>query len=48
MEYQWNETDRGKLKCLGKNLFQCHFVHRKSHMDRPGIEPGLPRREAGD
>jgi hypothetical protein len=33
MEHQWNETDRRKPKYSEKNLFQCHFVHQKSHMD---------------
>jgi hypothetical protein len=33
MEHQWNEIDRGKPKYSGKNLFHCHFVHHKSHMD---------------
>jgi hypothetical protein len=33
MEHRWNEIDRGKPKYSGKNLFQCHFVHHKSHMD---------------
>jgi hypothetical protein len=32
------EIDRGKPKYSGKNLSQCHFVHYKSHMDRPGID----------
>jgi hypothetical protein len=32
----------------GKNLSQWHFVHQKSHMDWPRIEPGTPRWEAGD
>jgi hypothetical protein len=40
IEHRWNEIDRGKPKYSGKNLSQCHFVHRKSHMDRPGIELG--------
>jgi hypothetical protein len=43
MEHRWNETDRGKPKYSGKNMSQCHFVHHKSHMDRPGIEPGGER-----
>jgi hypothetical protein len=43
MEHRWNEIDRGKPKYSEKNLSQCHYVHHKSHMDRPGVEPGPPR-----
>jgi hypothetical protein len=48
MEHWWNEIDRVKPKYSGRNLFQCQFVHHKSHMDWPGNEPGHPRWEAGD
>jgi hypothetical protein len=41
-EHRWNEIDREKPKYSEKNLSQCHFVHYKSHMERPGIESGPP------
>jgi hypothetical protein len=31
-----------------KTLPQRHFVNHKSHMTRPGFEPGPPRWEASD
>jgi hypothetical protein len=36
------------MKLTGKNRSTrgettCHFVHHKSHTDRPGTEPGLRR-----
>jgi hypothetical protein len=39
----------GETEVLGENLPQRHFLSiTKSHMTRPGFEPGSPRWEAGD
>jgi len=42
------DTDRGELKFCKKILSQCHFVQHKSHMNWPGIKPGLLWWESGD
>jgi hypothetical protein len=38
----------GETELLGEILPQRHFIHYKSHMTRPGLEPGSPRWEASD
>jgi hypothetical protein len=37
-----------ETEVIGENIPQRQFVHHKSHMTRPGVEPGPPRWEAND
>jgi len=41
MEYQWNDTDRRKLKCLEKNLSQYPLSTIKPTWTGLGLNPGL-------
>jgi hypothetical protein len=40
MERWWDDDDRIP-KYSEKNLFWCHFVSKKFHVDWPLIEPGV-------
>jgi hypothetical protein len=37
-----------ETEVFGENLLQRHFVHHKSHLNRPGLEPGQSLWEASD
>jgi len=39
MEHWWDGTERGKPKYWEKDLYQCHFIYHKSHIDWFRIEP---------
>jgi hypothetical protein len=37
-----------ETEALREYLPQCHCVHHKSHMNRPGLEPKLPQWETSN
>jgi hypothetical protein len=43
-----DDGEFGGMKIGRGNLLQRHFVHHKSHLTRPGFEPGPPRWETSD
>jgi hypothetical protein len=43
---EWELT--GETKVLRENLLQRHYIHQKSHMTWPGLQPGPPQWEAGN
>jgi len=45
MELWWSDIDRDSLKYWEGTLFQGQFAHLKCHMDWPGSESEILRRE---
>jgi hypothetical protein len=40
------ESVAGETEVHGENLSQCRFVHHKSYITWPWLEPGPPRSKA--
>jgi hypothetical protein len=47
-ELWWNNTDGESPQNSEKSLFQFHFVHHKSHMEWPRIEPRRSKSHVAD
>jgi len=43
MEHWYCDTDRGQPQDWERNLYRCHFICHKSHMDWSEIEAGPSR-----
>jgi hypothetical protein len=37
IKFWWNDSDKGKLKCLEKNLLQCHFSTTNPTQNETGL-----------
>jgi hypothetical protein len=48
IDHWWNIIDRGNLKYSDRNQSQCNLVCQNYHAYWLEIDPGTPRREAGD
>jgi hypothetical protein len=48
VEHWSNGSNRGEEKNGEKTLFQGHRIQQNYHMNATGIEPKLPRWEAGE
>jgi len=48
MGHFWDGTSSGNPKHLDKNVYQCHIIHHKSHMDWAGIWPESPQWDGED
>lgn len=48
MEHLWNDIEERQWNYSKKNVPECRFFHHKSFIDRPGVKPRPPQREADD
>ena len=43
IKHWWNDIWQGKIEVLGEEVFHCHLISHKSHVDCLGMECGLLR-----